>query len=81
MDKSDYWKRETLIIAQRLIDELDEPKLYEPSIHSNLLYRYMKIYNRLTHDSVLCIQAPTYYDLYMAVMGAWNAHVLLKRGC
>lgn len=80
MTKTDWHRREALIYGQQIINELDEPEFYEPDVHSNGFHRFLNIYDKRTHDSVLCIQAPTYYDLYIAVMCAVNAHNLMKRG-
>lgn len=79
MAKKD-WKRECEILGQQIIDRLDEPEMYEPNVHSNGVYRFMSIYHKRRHDSVWFMQAPTYYDLYVALQSALSVITVVERG-
>ena len=80
MKNSEFWINETLAYGWSIIKKLREPDQYTPTVFSDGIYRYLYIYDDRTHDSVLTIQAPTYYDLFRAAQGAWNAYVLMTRG-
>lgn len=80
MTQTEWYKRETLIYGHNIIAKLDEPERYEPHIHSNGYEKRLLIYDKHRCDAILCIPAPTYGDLYRAVVAAWNTYTLMTRG-
>lgn len=76
------WKQEAIFTANRFIRELDEPERWEAcTTTSEDGYRHwLNIYDKVAGDTKLTLGAPTYRDLYFAVLFAWNMHVMTNRG-
>ncbi len=64
----------------QIIRELDEPDRYEPHTHSDGRRKYLHIYDKQSCDCQLTFSAPTWYDLFVAVMSALSAHRMMVRG-
>lgn len=80
MSDTERWKREAVIYGWEIIREAGGNPDHESCVTSDGVYKYLHIYDKGKGDTILSIQAPTYYDLMVAARGAVNVHHFIARG-